>query len=141
LNSGKLEQEGTPLEVYSNPVSLFAARFLEMTNIFPGVIQNMDGKIQVSTDLGTFPIDSSMKGNINVLIRPDMVRIDSAGPVLLHGVIKEVSFRGSMKRIKLLVNQQFLTFEVPSLTHIPNPGSELTISIDPSKAIKVFPIE
>lgn len=44
MNSGQIEQVGTPVEIYTDPASLFVARFLEMTNIIPANIQLLDGK-------------------------------------------------------------------------------------------------
>jgi hypothetical protein len=51
-----------------------------MTNIFPGEIRTLDGKHQIITSLGTFPVDSLHAGNVSILIRPDQVRLDDSGP-------------------------------------------------------------
>jgi ABC-type Fe3+/spermidine/putrescine transport system ATPase subunit len=56
INSGRVEQIGTPQEIYRDPASIFVARFLEMTNFVSGVIQNLDGIRQVLSILGNFPI-------------------------------------------------------------------------------------
>lgn len=141
MNSGRIEQIGTPQEIYCDPASIFVARFLEMTNFIPGVIQSMDGRQQAMTALGNFPVDSSMKGDVSLLIRPDMARLDNNGPIVLSGIFKEVSFRGSSQRITLLVNHVPLAFEFPSMVNLPNPGTEMTISLDPASAIKIFPMQ
>jgi ABC-type Fe3+/spermidine/putrescine transport system ATPase subunit len=140
INSGRIEQIGTPKDIYSDPATTFVARFLEMTNIVPGVIQNRDGISQAITPLGDFPVGTAIEGNINLLIRPDKAHLDEHGPILLHGVFTEASFRGSQQRITLIVNQIPLTFEFTSQVALPDLGTQICISLDPHSAIKVFPI-
>lgn len=139
MNSGHIEQIGTPQEIYSDPATIFVARFLEMTNIVPGVIHELDGKRQVFTPLGNFPIVSSIEGNVNLLIRPDMASLDGKSSVVLKGILIDSSFRGSNRRITALCNDIPLTFEFPSLIILPNPGAEITLYLNPSSAMKVFP--
>jgi ABC-type Fe3+/spermidine/putrescine transport system ATPase subunit len=139
INSGRIEQAATPKKIYSDPATIFVARFLGMTNIVPGVIQNMDGNSQVVTALGNFPVKTSIKGNINLLIRPDMAKLSDQGSNLLCGILKEVSFRGSRQRITLLVHQTPLIFDFDSQVDLPLLGTELILSIDLSSGIKVFP--
>ena len=140
LNSGRLEQAGTPVEIYMHPASLFVARFLEMTNIIPGEIRTLDGTRQIITSLGNFPVDSSHEGLASLLIRPDQVRLDESGPHILRGIIMEVGFRGSMQKVTVAVNHVTLTFDLPSLLSLPAIATEVSISLDPKTAIQVFPI-
>jgi ABC-type Fe3+/spermidine/putrescine transport system ATPase subunit len=139
MNSGQVEQIGTPREIYCDPASPFVARFLEMTNILPAIIQTHNGKSIAVTTIGEFPIDSNTDGNVSLLMRPDLARLDDAGPFLLRGILKEISFRGSWQRISIVVDQTTLVFEFPSLVLLPYPGGEITISLDPVSAIKIFP--
>jgi ABC-type Fe3+/spermidine/putrescine transport system ATPase subunit len=141
MNAGRIEQIGTPKDIYSDPATIFVARFLEMTNILPGVIQNRDGISKAITPLGNFPVASTSDSNINLLIRPDKARLDENGPISLRGIFTEASFRGSRQRITLLVNHIPLIFEFNSEVTLPNLGAEMTISIDPHLAMKVFPIQ
>jgi ABC-type Fe3+/spermidine/putrescine transport system ATPase subunit len=139
LNSGRIEQIGTSQEIYSNPASMFVARFLEMTNFIPGEIVVQKGISYALTPLGNFTVDSSTGGKVSLLIRPDMARLDDSGPVILKGILKEVSFRGSMQRITVVINRFSLIFEFPSTSTLPDTGSNISVSIDPNIAIKVFP--
>jgi ABC-type Fe3+/spermidine/putrescine transport system ATPase subunit len=139
MNAGRIEQIGTPKDIYSDPATIFVARFLEMTNILPGVIQNRDGISKVITPLGNFPVVSTSDSNINLLIRPDKARLDENGPISLRGIFTEASFRGSRQRITFLVNHIPLIFEFNSEETLPDLGAEMTISFDPHLAMKVFP--
>jgi ABC-type Fe3+/spermidine/putrescine transport system ATPase subunit len=139
MNSGRIEQIGTPKEIYSDPASIFVARFLEMTNFIPAIIQRIDGERKAVTSLGNFSVVSSSEGEVELLIRPDMARLDDKGPWVLRGLFTEVSFRGSRQRITLIVNHLLLTFEFPFSVTLPEVGSEMTLSLNPESVIKVFP--
>jgi thiamine transport system ATP-binding protein len=141
VNSGRIEQIGTPQEIYSNPLSLFVARFLEMSNFIPAQIQSRDGVQIAYTSIGSFAIHAPLDGKAVLLLRPDMALLESHGPVILHGKVNEVSFRGSRQRISILVDQIPLTFEFPSQIKIPGPGGEIILSFDPATAIKIFPAD
>lgn len=53
LNDGKIIQNGTPEEVYSQPISTWAARFLGLENLLEGVVEGTD-PLRVKTRLGIF---------------------------------------------------------------------------------------
>lgn len=139
MNSGRIEQIGTPQEIYNDPATIFVARFLEMTNFIPATIQNQDGKRRAISSIGNFPIASSLEGKVEILIRSDMARLDDTGPIVLRGLFTGVSFRGSRQRISLLVNRIPMSFDFPSLVALPNVGAVITLSIDPKSAMKIFP--
>jgi ABC-type Fe3+/spermidine/putrescine transport system ATPase subunit len=139
MNSGHVEQIGTPKEIYLDPASIFVARFLEMSNIIPGIIINQDGKQLFTSDLCNFGVKSPYTGKVNILIRPDKARFDTKGEIRLRGSITNVSFRGSQQKITFLTNQTPLSFEFPSTISLPNLGSETIISLDLETGIKIFP--
>src|SRR6266478_4422848 len=53
LNRGRLEQFGTPSEVYDTPCSLFVNTFVGTANTLPGRIAALDGEAAVDLDGGT----------------------------------------------------------------------------------------
>jgi len=87
FNAGRIEQIGTPAEVYEKPATEFVASFLGLSNLIPA---------QIAKDLlGTDRL---------VSIRPERVRLVGAdhkvgtGEVALTGVIDEVVYTGSTTR-------------------------------------------
>jgi len=62
MNEGRIEQVGTPNEIYENPVSVFVADFIGSTNIIRGVVTHCDaakGICEVSCPvLQRFPFPS-----------------------------------------------------------------------------------
>ncbi len=138
MNSGRIEQIGTPNEIYRDPASQFVARFLEMTNILPARVYMEDGKRQLTSAIGSFSVDTSMLGDVLMLLRPDLARLDAQGPLVIRGEFSEISFRGSRQRVTIMVNQIPLIFEFPFSTNLPGVGSEVTLSLTPDEAIKIF---
>jgi ABC-type Fe3+/spermidine/putrescine transport system ATPase subunit len=138
MNSGRIEQIGTPNEIYRDPGSLFVARFLEMTNIIPGTVHENDGIRQLTSPIGSFSVNTSRLGDVLLLLRPDLVRLDDKGPTVLSGEFTEVSFRGSRQRVTILVNDLPLIFEFPFSVDLPVIGSQVAISLTPGEAIKIF---
>ncbi len=58
LHEGEIVREGTPAEVWSNPGSAWAARFLDAGNVLDGIIVSSG---QVKTECGVFNLDCSHK--------------------------------------------------------------------------------
>jgi ABC-type Fe3+/spermidine/putrescine transport system ATPase subunit len=139
MNSGQIEQIGTPQEIYNNPSSIFVARFLDMTNVLPAYIRKKADKLVATTSIGDFPTDSSREGRAQMMLRPDMAQMDDQGPTILRGNYCGASFRGNRQRVTLQVNETQLTFDFPSTFLLPAVGAEMIISLDPLKAIKIYP--
>jgi iron(III) transport system ATP-binding protein len=47
MNSGNIEQEGAPLDIYRNPHTLFSATFIGTNNFLPGVVKEIGDEIVV----------------------------------------------------------------------------------------------
>lgn len=81
FNQGKIEQIGTPTELYERPTSEFVARFVGTANIFePSVAKEFFGL------------------NQKVMIRPEQIQLGSKG---VDSVIQEIIYLGSTIRFIL----------------------------------------
>lgn len=69
MNDGKIEQVGTPEEVYHRPETKFVAEFLGQTNIIHVDLEKEDNR--VSTDLGSLELNCNACGNLLCSIRPE----------------------------------------------------------------------
>jgi iron(III) transport system ATP-binding protein len=74
LQSGRLEQIGTPQEVYATPASPFVARFIGDSNVVPGVVQD-SGAL---TELGVVCCPPCFKAGcaVDVLLRPSQLCLE-----------------------------------------------------------------
>ena len=76
MNEGRVEQVGTPEEVYSRPASRWVAGFLGEIEVLPGTAENGT----VSCELGHLPNRSGLSGEVEVLIRPESVAVGTVEP-------------------------------------------------------------
>jgi ABC-type Fe3+/spermidine/putrescine transport system ATPase subunit len=106
LNAGRLEQAGPPEAIYRRPASLWAARFLGLRNVVPGVSL---GAGRIATALGD--LAGVAMGELGpgapaaAVIAPDAADLGASpgGPNHLSGTLAEAQFRGRHYRARLLV--------------------------------------
>jgi spermidine/putrescine transport system ATP-binding protein len=84
MNNGKIEQMGSPDELYDSPKTSFVANFLGQSNLIPGTISGNDGDNLIIDLYGTKVAvpkkRSSAQGNsVLVGIRPEKFRIAAEG--------------------------------------------------------------
>jgi len=71
MRAGRIEQEGTPEEVYGRPRSHWVAGFLGDAEILPGTAAGG----AVECELGRFPIPRELEGPVDVVVRPESVAL------------------------------------------------------------------
>jgi iron(III) transport system ATP-binding protein len=75
MNEGKIEQIGTPEEVYYNPKTKFVAQFLGRTNLFH---VDANGGSEVATKLGPMNLNCEACGRVLCSIRPEHLTLEKA---------------------------------------------------------------
>ena len=75
MNNGRIEQIGTPEEVYYQPKTKFVAQFLGRTNLFH---VDASGSEEVMTELGKIHLNSSASGRVLCSIRPEHLTLEKA---------------------------------------------------------------
>lgn len=91
MNNGKIEQIGTPEEVYYQPKTQFVAQFLGRTNLFRAYAS---GGTEVDTQFGEVRINKNAEGLILCSIRPEHLGIAKAEVEEDCGTIIGREFRG-----------------------------------------------
>ena len=94
MDSGVIQQIGTPLDIYNEPKNAFVADFIGESNILDGVML-ADYKVNFSGH--TFDcVDAGFekRENVDVVIRPEDVDIVSEEKGMLKGVVTSVTFLG-----------------------------------------------
>lgn len=81
MNAGRVEQIGTPLDVYKNPQTLFAAQFIGSPSMNILEAELKDGALKIGAL--TVPIATKQTGEVTVGIRPEHVILDPQGPLSL----------------------------------------------------------
>jgi spermidine/putrescine transport system ATP-binding protein len=108
MKSGKILQIGTPRDIYDRPTHRFVADFIGDINILEGTVEQTDGDLatvrlrdgsMVSAHLGTA---SARSGDVSVAIRPENVRLASAGETpTLTGVLENIVYFGAATNLHL----------------------------------------
>ncbi len=75
MKGGRIEQTGTPEDVYGRPRTSFAARFLGRTNLIPGIASGG----MADTPIGTIPICPAASGPVMLSLRPEHLEMQCAG--------------------------------------------------------------
>jgi iron(III) transport system ATP-binding protein len=75
LSEGRVEQVGTPAEIYLRPVNRWVAGFVGDANLLPA---DADGD-RADTRLGPVPLVAPSHGPVHVLARPEHLDLEAAG--------------------------------------------------------------
>jgi thiamine transport system ATP-binding protein len=112
LNGGRVEQVGTPRQVYRRPATAFVASFVGDNNLFEGrVVERDDGTLGVDVDGTAFRIESpsgtaaSVGPRVTFGVRPEQLRVVDAGDEYpanrLTGTVERAEFLGETTRVWL----------------------------------------
>ena len=128
MNHGVIQQVGSPTDIYNEPVNAFVADFIGESNIIDGVMLE-DCKVEFCGR--TFEcVDKGFGRNtpVDVVIRPEDLKIVYAGDGLLQGVVESIVFKGV--HYEMMVRTQFFTFMVHS-TMAESVGKMVGLSVIP----------
>ena len=105
MNHGRVEQVGTPDEVYHSPQSSFVYRFLGDVNLFHGRVEDgraYVGEVEVDLPTGLEPVD----GRVPVFIRPHLLDISADRPASGHfpARVVHVNPAGPMVKVELVTD-------------------------------------
>ena len=106
MHNGRLEQVGSPTEIYREPVSRFVANFIGVSNFFSGrVAGRSEGIALIASDAGlrlTVRSAAADGGQVTVALRPEAIRIArvngeadrSEAPNETVATLEQVVYRG-----------------------------------------------
>ena len=138
MRSGRIEQEGTPREVFAAPSSEYVAGFIGMGNRLP-LRETVDGWRLGDTPLvGAAPVHG-VSDSVVVRIRSDDldVRTDRSlggGEVGFEADVVLVTFGGRHVDVVLAVGEHRLDAQVVSPPHGLAAGDRVLVAFDPSRA-------
>ncbi len=107
MNAGKVEQFGTPFEVYNKPASRFVATFVGTLNTLAATVADPAARtVSIDGQVVTIPAlpTSARRGEaVALTMRPEAISLaaDTPRDIVLDGTVAEVSFLGSVIRLKV----------------------------------------
>jgi len=134
LHEGRLVQIGQPVEVYTQPATVAAARFLSDVNELNGICRNGG----VRTPLGTFAAQRlAEQAAVCVCIRPQHLRIVPAGAGIPAHVVS-TAFLGEVDLVSVTIGgiAKPLSVHAPGRSRL-MPGDTVYLEVDPQHVLVV----
>jgi len=110
MNQGKIEQVGSPREVYEKPKNRFIADFIGDANIIEGHVSRMEEETATVTTLSKIQVKAfnlnrrAVHSSVHLVIRPERVKLlkeEIAADNCFMGTVSEASYVGNMIRYLL----------------------------------------
>src|SRR4051794_6381762 len=138
MHAGKVEQLGTPEELYERPATRFVAGFIGSTNLLHGRIDG-DGRVRLdSGDVGDVAHDGLADGaEIEMSIRPEAISIvPTSAEGAIIATVEQVAYLGSTISYRLRTAGGLgLTVEPPKAGIRLPVGSEVAVTWSPGEAL------
>lgn len=134
MNSGKIEQVGTPFEIYNFPTTAFTASFVGQLNLIPITVADAaSGKCNFSRiSLNTSQPTSLANGtSAKLALRPEEMNFGKVdGRNLLDGKVESITFLGSIVRTRVDIGGSMISvdlFNERTIT-LPQVGEQVTVN-------------
>ena len=113
MNEGRIEQVGTPREVYEEPASAYVADFLGVSNMLDALVvgTESDGRCRVKvgeSELFASRGHTTARGSVKVVVRPERVRIEGprkSGENRLPGKIERIVYAGAVSQLVVTLDR------------------------------------
>jgi spermidine/putrescine transport system ATP-binding protein len=107
MSNGRVEQIGSPSEVYEEPTTAYVADFLGVSNLMDATADGPDAEGHGRVKLGEFELaagqgDTDVRGPVKMVIRPERVRLEetsATGANRVPGMVERVVYVGSIMQV------------------------------------------
>ena len=145
MSQGRIEQVGTPFEIYNFPKTAFVASFVGTLNVLHAdVVDAAAGIVSVAGQQIRLakPLDAGdHRTSVEIALRPEIITLREAGAEAnrLSGTVLRVTFLGSIVRVRITLDGTdrsiaFDTFNNPHLA-VPADGERVTVSFPPEACL------
>jgi spermidine/putrescine transport system ATP-binding protein len=124
MEGGRIDQLGSPREIYEKPATRFVAGFIGTSNVLSGRVDRVDGGLAVlsfgDTDRVVVPVPSGVQPgtDLEVSIRPEKIDLSVSTPAVnggsvLSGVVNEVVYHGTSTNytVATAAGPEFMIFD------------------------------
>ncbi len=149
MNSGRIEQVGSPRELYERPASAFAANFIGNANLLSGTITSSGDSVVVQTSIGMLRCDARPASGSTravgdacfVCIRPERVSVTDTHPAdpgagTVRARVESSEYLGHTQQLILVAGDVRITAVVPTDVQAAV-GGEVTVTFDPQHSLCV----
>lgn len=128
MNDGQIQQIGSPIEIYNEPLNRFVANFIGESNIIEGIMLE-DYKVQFEGSVFDC-VDRGFDKNtrVDVVIRPEDVLVVPMEKAKINGVVDSIIFKGVHYEIIVMVNGNEYVIHSTDPVKV---GDTIGITVDP----------
>jgi len=144
MRKGRVEQVGAPMEIYSDPRSMFVADFIGQANMLPGVVVTSDGRALLTVDVaGRMLSVRAVRGetfsrgdSAAIVVRPENLA-PTDGEGMPGRIISSTFLGGRMEYEVELAGGVTVTSFDPFMPgkRLWSEGEETVLSFDPKAAV------
>ncbi|MGW5369991.1 ABC transporter ATP-binding protein [Streptomyces sp. NPDC004009] len=133
MDAGRLQQCGTPRELYRAPKSAFTASFVGGANLLP-VTVGPGGVDFAGAGLKVDTAGAAAGARATLCVRPHLVGLGH-GPNQLAGTVREIQWRGATHRLYAEVGGHCVMADVRELKDPPRHGDPVSLHFAPDDAV------
>ena len=147
MHAGRVEQLGTPEELYDRPATRFVADFIGTTNLLSGSVESIDGSIALVRLAGgdacrVAAADLRPGQSVELSIRPESIVLKAsngtaasvAGPLKAH--VEQVAYLGGSVQYQVRTEGGLaITIAAPKVGERHAVGSDVDIAWSPAEAL------
>ncbi len=111
MNKGKIEQLGSPRDLYATPATPFVASFVGAMNFLPAEALG-SGKFRISGIVLDLPHLENRSGRLGV--RPEVITLSEGPSRALHGVVELVTYLGADQQVLMRVGPDLWEARIPN---------------------------
>ena len=140
MNMGRIEQVGSPTEVYSRPRSRFVADFIGESNFFDVTLDPAARGVAIlgdGTRLGCPGVEAGGAGRATLMVRPESIHLflpDEAPAGAIRATTVQTSFLGSYTRVAVRCD----AVEDPVLVAVHGKGEVAVEALDTDKEVALW---
>ena len=127
MKDGKIQQIGTPQDIYNEPKNTFVADFIGESNILSGTVVG-DKKVRFINKVFDCIDEFELNEKVDVVVRPEDIEIVPFGEGMASGVIDSCIFKGMHYQMVLLVGRTELIIQS---TKGYEKGEKVSVNISP----------
>jgi putative spermidine/putrescine transport system ATP-binding protein len=138
MNHARIEQLGTPHEIYQRPRTAFAADFIGISNIFRGSFRRDGAHAAIETPHGRFalPDDAAPEGESGALVvRPEHLRLGTGLDNAVTVAVRDLVYAGSETRVIAALGEgEEIVLRLPPGHAVPAMGERIAVGWDRNAA-------
>jgi putative spermidine/putrescine transport system ATP-binding protein len=130
MSAGKIEQIGSPRDIFDRPATEFVANFIGAATFFTGTV--VEPRRAAIAGLGnmSFAQDGVVGSQVRLMVRPHRFILGNGGQNTYNGIVRHLVYRGETMTLSVDIGGQLVTVDLP--THagtLPERGDTIAVSL------------